>query len=498
MDINELSKRYFYLTDEATFYDRNRHEPLTETALSTRLLKIGLPLAKVTSFLEGLKLAGTTRTSLDRRKGTSAAIDAIYESIKDRLPFRTCASGNSTLMYVLKPTGEVQLTGVAEPAHFATHITAQPEAYEAIHGAYISNDLKTDRMGLYDALFKRLITDPEMALDREPALVSWSASEPAYRVLDASILRSGPHPNWDSFLGRLDHAEVFKAFVWSIFEPANKGRQALWLRGEGMDGKSSVINSLVSFIGPQHVLSMSLHSLKNEFFTGMAYGKRLAVYMDCETLGLLRSARIKSLVAGDTVDINVKNEKQFSSRIYSKLIVASNFAPQINYNDFSERSRLLYLSIRSFGDRRGDPHFETNLGQEMGHFLWSCRNSYADLCPTNAEINVPPSMDRSIAINCSSMDTDLIEEFIGERLEFGDEFEVRKTALASALKAHMSHYNLVGQSSFAFETLIRMLQQAGVRESFIQIGELKMRAYKGVRLNGTGLQKVLDLQSKRK
>lgn len=489
------SERYKFLKDENIFYDVQTRKSLTEPAIIKKLISLGIDLGKVQNIIEAIKLTPIFRASLDARRGPHVAINAAYEALRDKLPFKIVLSKNSTLLYLVKPNNEVVLTGVADKDAFSAHITHNRPIYNAMHEVYENSEVssKLDKMTFYEAMFKRLILDPDRTLEHEPSLISWDPATPAFRVLDPSILNPGPTPNWDSFLSRIDYPEIFKAYIWSVFEPKNKGRQVLWIRGEGQDGKSTVVNAIANFLGHDHTFSMSLKTLNNDFFTGMAFGKRLAVYMDCKNLQLLRSSEIKSIVSGDTVDINIKHQQQFSAKIHCRLIVLSNYSPSITYNDASERSRLLFLTVKSFEGRElGDPNFEPNLIAEMGHFLYKCREAYAALCPNHGEMIVPPEMDASIKINCSGLDADIIEQFIEEMLEFGSGKEIKKTDLSKALKAYQIHNYAGGNIPFSFESLIRQLMQShGVTESTIDIGGLKFKGYEGVRIRNTA-QKVID------
>jgi Family of unknown function (DUF5906) len=483
----DFCKRYIYIIDEDCFYDTKRKQNVEHSVMGQRAAKISAP-EKISGLIESIKMSGVTRDNLRIAKPSiHAVIDAAYQNLKPHLAFRTTFVRNIPLMYLIKDSGECTFAGSLDTDNFLAQISNHKPLLEAISDEYYNSTVISSKMDLTSfvgALFRRFQLDSETRLAEEPQLISWSKDEPAFRVLDPSVLQADDHPNWDSFLERVEHPETFKAYVWSIFEPKNKGRQALWIRGEGMDGKSSAVNAIASFLGRAHVLSIGVKSYESDFFFGAAFAKRLAIYMDCNNLQVLRKERIKSLLGGDTVDINNKYEKTFSAKIHSKLIVLSNFPPHINYNDNSERTRLLYTTVRTYKDQYGDPNFESNLLAELPAFLVTCREAYELECPTGAELKVPLSMQETIRIHCSALDSDLVEEFITERLEFGPQFFVRKTELSNALKEYFSKNWATQMSGFSFENLVRILQQNDIKEG--KAGQdFKSRAYLGVRLKGS-------------
>jgi hypothetical protein len=335
-------------------------------------------------------------------------------------------------------------------------------------------------------MYLRFELDPTRLIQKQPELLSWG-EEPAYKVLDRSIIEQGEHPTWDEFIERIDYPETFKAYIWSIFEPRNFGRQALWIRGDGNDGKSTAINAVASFFGRSHVLSIGLGSYDRDFFFGEAFGKRLAIYMDCKNQSVLRRERIKSLLGKDTVSINQKYEKAFSAQIYSKLIVASNWPPQINYLDDSERTRLLYLQVGSYDNEFGDPDFQLKLEQEIPQFLYTCRDSYENECPNGMSLRVPKDMQKNIKMYCQASDANLMEEFINTKLEFNSKYYMPNIEMRKELMEFYSKNWETKQASYAFEDLMRLLTKRGIKAGrpAKRLYTERPRSLIGVRIKGT-------------
>lgn len=479
------NKRFVYLRDEEQFYDAQRRETTDEERVFN-VLKRALSAEEALTTIKAIKIAGIDRDSLRTPKaGINSFLDRSYGAIKASLNLRVYSAKGVEWVFSLNGRHELTRENELKFETFSALIANSPATLEAMEQEYRESEnapLYQTRLTMQTfvrALFERFRFDPSKRLLEEPALLSWNPSIPAYRVLDSSILQPGPTPNWDSWLARVDFPETFKAYVWSIFQPDNWGRQALWIKGGGNDGKSSALNAIISFMGREHTCSVTPESLKGSFFFASAIGKRLAVYMDCKNTHVLRSESIKSLLGRDTVNINGKYVTPYSGQVYCKLLVSSNDLPQLNYNDNSELTRLLLIHIESFLDPFGDPFFEQNLEVEFPAFLFKCKEAYVAQCPKGRELIVPPRMKETISSACSSIDSDLIERFVEDELELGPTYAVSKLELHGVLKDYFAKNWLSSESRFAFNDLTKYLMKKGVTFERLSTG---MRIYKGVRL----------------
>jgi Family of unknown function (DUF5906) len=463
MTLSEILKQYVFLTDQEEFYHLPQKRVTSESALLKRLMAVPLTALKAAEVLESMRETGQPKSALKKeRPSVASLIGESYEKLRAQIPLLKLSSKGLNMLFQVDSQSQVTQCFGLDKEKFVNLIVASPAAYSAVkdeleNGAHSGSYGRLSLKSFCEALYDNFLMDPEKVLKSEPELISWSPEIPAYRVLDPAILKPGPTPNWDSFLARMDYPETFKAYVWSAFEPKNTGRQALWIRGEGSDGKSSAINAIAAFLGRDYVLSIGKGSYDKDFFFGAAFGKRLAVYMDCKNTYILKAERIKSLLGRDTVNINQKHEREFSAQVYSKLIVASNFHPRINYNDNSERTRLLLCEVATFKDEFGDPDFEYNLESELPAFLLQCKDAYAAQCPNNVNLKLPKSMIHKIKAACSSKESEIMEQFIEERLEFGEGFKVRKLDLHSQLIEYLQKMGVRDTSGFIEEDFARLL-----------------------------------------
>ena len=107
--------------------------------------------------------------------------------------------------------------------------------------------------------------------------VSNSLSKPNFSYLDVTEydnLPDLPTPAWDEFTELFDSeekAELFRAWLCSIFMESNQGRQWLWLQGIGNDGKGSIAQAIQAYMDEKFGKGKLYHSAaaeshKSQFF----------------------------------------------------------------------------------------------------------------------------------------------------------------------------------------------------------------------------------------
>jgi len=477
--IKSFSERYTYIIDEGVFYDRPKRKSVDADLMRKRAriaLGIAAPEKNILDLLQSIRNLGVPRSEIkaagrskraeaikDRQEEQAESLAQAYLNLKPRLGILRYASATTPLLYKLAPSGELEFVGGSDEETFKNTIASEPALVDLFKSEYMEADVGAfDLQHFITKIYKQFEFDTDKVLREPPPALSWDASRPAFKVMSRTALREGAHPTWDEFLARCTFPETIKAYIWSIFEPSNFGRQALWLQGEGGDGKSTVLRVLADFMGTKHTLVIGIGTYDSDFFFGSAYGKRLALYPDCKNLSVLRKERIKSLVGKDVVHINAKYEKPFSAQIYSKLIVGSNWMPQINFNDDSERTRLLICTVKSYADEFGDQSFEPNLRTELPSFLLTCEKAYQEQCPKGMNLIVPPSMREIIKSQCAALDGVLLQKFIADCLNFGPKLQTDKATMFSSLKAYFMKFYAGSETHFAFNDLTRLLGKHGV------------------------------------
>lgn len=446
MSVN-IFEIYKYATDHDAFYKAGSKRQLTEESVFKSLskLKPEWSPAKVGEAIQSMKEANLTVAQIFAKSGQAkpdvpTALRHTYEQLKATLPLRFMYAKNAALLYYINEAGEYVHWATATPDAFLDCVISVPHVAPLFEEVYNSPEfypgfLRTKLMlsEFIKKTYELFRMDKSKQMADRPKLLTW-ADEVAYKRLDPALLTSGPTPSWDGFLARVDQPEVFMAYIWSIFDERNKGRQCLWMYGHGHDGKSTVINAFLDWFGRQHSFMIAEGDYQNAFFFGKVHGKRVGAFMDCTNPTLLRQGRIKQILGGDTVDINDKFQTPFSAEVYARLFILSNEPPQIVYEDESQRTRLLVVRISKFTDDRGDANFREKLVAEMPAFLAKCKAVYPRYFTTGFNMKVPAPMDDFIKTICATVDSDIMQDFIAQHLKFGPQEEVTKLDLVQYYK----------------------------------------------------------------
>ncbi len=221
---------------------------------------------------------------------------------------------------------------------------------------------------------------------KEPAPISWDPEELAYLHLNPGLIRSrgrfdeAPPRAWSEFLDRIEDDEqrgIFCSFIWSIFDPQDKGRQVLWVSGAGMDGKSKVFETISSFLGPVAATITSFREEDRFSKISAVAGKRLILDADCRHPSILNGEFAHKVTGGDMMSLEIKYGGVVSVKPQAKMVFLSNYDPQISPTN-NERSRLLYVRVTTPHSLTGEQDFEwpKQLAKSFWPFLRYCRRVY--------------------------------------------------------------------------------------------------------------------------
>jgi hypothetical protein len=289
-----------------------------------------------------------------------------------------------------------------------------------------------------------LVSQPKM-LCKMPKVFTNDPNEPALCYLDLdSICKEGPCPTWDQYMKRYrpDHAEAFKAFMYSIFVADNTSRQALNIVDNGYTGKSFVMNCVQDVLGEELCTALQKDSLANQFSLAKVWDKRLVTIGDNKNKNILMSEKLHMMTGHDYADIEMKGKNSFHSRLQCKVIISGNTTLTIHPDAVHETSRLIQISpvmteeiLKEFcaldenGNVRrrsngtpvflGDPSFGVRLKKEFSCFLTKCREAYRRLCPNGADIIISDEMFDEM-MSLAPTETFTVADFFDRNFELAD------------------------------------------------------------------------------
>lgn len=301
-------------------------------------------------------------------------------------------------------------------------------------------------------------------------------------------MHAGETPTWDFYLTRYttDEADVLKAFIYSIFDAENKGRQLLYIYDTGFSGKSAMINAISAGLGDGLVAALQKDSLSNQFGLAKVWDKRLCTIDDNKNPNIIRSEKMHMMLGNGRGEIEQKGRNSFSAQFNLKVIAAGNILPEIDTFATHEISRLILLkpkvtdsilqqiaaknadgSIKMDSYGRpvliGDANFSNRLAEELPAFLSKCKTIYDQLCPNNANIILPDSC-RDALYDLDDAETSSYDAAVYDLFMLEPGLSMPSQELADAYYGFAPKYHL-DASSRGYSEFCTYLQKRGCKAS---------------------------------
>lgn len=167
---------------------------------------------------------------------------------------------------------------------------------------------------------------------------------------------------------------LLEEFIGYLLTPDVSLEKALFLVGEGANGKGRFVRVLENLLGKSNVSGLPLMALRAErtFPTAGLVGKLLNICTETEMAGSaqLDEGWIKALVSGDTVQVERKGRDPFSIRSNGRFVIQSNNPPHISDKSEGFWRRLLLVRFpRSFRQEEQDPDLDRKLAAELPGIL---------------------------------------------------------------------------------------------------------------------------------
>jgi P4 family phage/plasmid primase-like protien len=147
-------------------------------------------------------------------------------------------------------------------------------------------------------------------------------------------------------------AEVFpedaQQVAWEIIAwlmtPDISLQKAIMLVGDGSNGKSTWLTSVINFLGKSNVSALSLHKLETDRFSpARLMGKLANICPDLPTTHLASTSTFKAIVGGDPLPAERKFRDSFEFNPFARLVFSTNEAPQSGDASFAFLRRWLVI-----------------------------------------------------------------------------------------------------------------------------------------------------------
>ena len=123
-------------------------------------------------------------------------------------------------------------------------------------------------------------------------------------------------------------------------------QRAIVFVGEGANGKSTFLNVLVTFLGRENCVAVTLQSLsKNRFDKAQLFGKMANIHADLPASLITDTSVIKSLTGGDSISAEKKFQDGFTFVNRAKQIFSANQLPIIDDESPAIWRRIVLISF---------------------------------------------------------------------------------------------------------------------------------------------------------
>jgi putative DNA primase/helicase len=166
--------------------------------------------------------------------------------------------------------------------------------------------------------------------------------------------------------------KLLQEFMGLTLTRETKHEKALFLLGNGSNGKSVILEILSSILGDSNYSSLEFDQISKQFLTFQLMNKLVNLCTDIDYYNRASFGQFKRIVTGEPILADIKNKKPIQFRPHCKLIFAANRLPQTTDTSKGYFRRLLVLKLnQSFEGDRKDKDLKSKLLNEIdGIFLW--------------------------------------------------------------------------------------------------------------------------------
>lgn len=210
----------------------------------------------------------------------------------------------------------------AESARWSSHLAREVLEYVRIDAPSLKERPRPDtlnlRNGLLDILTRTL-------RPHEPGHLSSIQ-------LPVAFDPAATCPQWEAFIARV-LPEDCRNIVCEIMASSMRGdisdQKAILLQGSGENGKSTLLDAVIAFLGRENVSSLALQRLEVDKFAAVRLlGKLANVCADLPADHLASTSTFKALTGGDILTGERKFQGSFEFASFARLIFSTNHYPQ--------------------------------------------------------------------------------------------------------------------------------------------------------------------------
>lgn len=194
-------------------------------------------------------------------------------------------------------------------------------------------------------------------------------------------------PNWDKAIDSWTEGEeseekklMLQQFTGYCLSSSMKYAKAMFLIGDGGNGKSTYADTVAMLLGHHATSRISLEEIYGQFGLGGLVGKRLNIVEEISA-NYFQGHKIKALISGEEVSASIKYRDSFKFKPQAKFIFAVNQMPRVDDASSGMERRILAVNFKNnFRDKPNtELRFEGGiLSKELSGILnWSLEGAKA-------------------------------------------------------------------------------------------------------------------------
>jgi len=332
-----------------------------------------------------------------------------------------------------------------------------------------------------------------------------------YIVPVENILPATPHMHeWLYAIFRPDQVDMFKAYLWSLFDAGYSGHHSLhFYDRQGNTGKSTFVKAFKKYVNtlcPQLIATVN-QKMKEDRFTYATLEHRLiGIVAELTNKHFLNSTLFHA--SQDFVSIEHKNKGSYSGTLYIRWLLFGNVAPAVNITNIHELRRIIFLKTKDTDinylkkycnlDSQGEPvkradgvwsfidpkAFQSNMELEMPAFIASCYSSYWNLTNGGKEaLHVHENIAKDLEYSTSNTEIIKFAKFLHDNYEITG-ISADYVAAEDIIESISGDYGVKGEDQkFVYDHFLKYLlnTQEGLEQNSVVVDGRSFTAITGIK-----------------
>lgn len=300
-------------------------------------------------------------------------------------------------------------------------------------------------------------------------------------------------PKWEAYINGLipQHAiRTLQQYMGYLFIPSKRAQVALFLIGQGGEGKSILFKILIAMMGEHNIVKEQLHTLFNpdqRFQTAQLVNRYVSIDDDMNTAPLKETGDFKRWVTDDITQIEPKNVQRYQVKQFTRFISAGNKMLTAKYDSTDAwYRRLVQINVLPKPeDRVNNVFLKDELMEELpGIFNW-CMDGLSDFMKCGCQLYQSEEIKETQAEE--KYENDVLEVFLNEcdLITLDPEAWVSGEDLFQTYRkwAMMNGYYLFNNAK-ALTTALKPKAKYGIETSKLGKGENRgKRGIQGIRVH---------------